>query len=153
LLDTPHEERNGEVSPDGRWLAYEGEHAARPGQLDVYVRPFPDVDAGQWQVSHAGGMQPVWARNGSELFYRDRDGAVMAARVAVKGDSFGTEKPVRLFQGRYLTRSGHLGRSYDVSPDGRRFLMLKDRAVDPKLVPPHLVVIQHLDRELKRRAP
>ncbi len=153
LLETPWEARNGEVSPDGRWLAYEGELAARPGQLDVYVRPFPDVNAGQWQVSPAGGIQPVWARNGSELFYRDPDGAVVVARVAAKGGSFSTEKPVRLFRGPYLTRSGNLGRSYDVSPDGRRFLMLKEQALDPTLAPPHLVVVQHLDRELKRLAP
>ena len=46
-----------------------------------------------------------------------------------------------------------MGRSYDVSPDGRRFLMLKDLAVDPTLPPPHLVVVQHLDRELRRVAP
>jgi serine/threonine-protein kinase len=153
LLETPHDEHNGEVSPDGRWLAYEGELAARPGQLDVYVRPFPDVNAGQWQVSPAGGIQPAWASEGSELFYRDPDGAVMVARVTAKGGSFSTEKPVRLFRGPYLTRSGNLGRSYDVSPDGRRFLMLKEQAVDPTLAPPHVVVIQHLDRELKRLAP
>ncbi|HEX2463379.1 MAG TPA: protein kinase, partial [Thermoanaerobaculia bacterium] len=59
LLEAPYEARNGEISPDGRWLAYEGELAARPGQLDVYVRPFPDVNAGQWQVSPAGGLQPA----------------------------------------------------------------------------------------------
>ncbi|HEX2463022.1 MAG TPA: hypothetical protein VHR17_00275, partial [Thermoanaerobaculia bacterium] len=153
LLETPYEARNGEVSPDGRWLAYEGELAARPGQLDVYVRPFPDVNAGQWQVSPAGGVQPAWASDGSELFYRNPDGAVMVARVAAKGGSFSTEKPVRLFQGPYMKRSGNMGRSYDVSPDGRRFLMLKERAVDPTLPSPHLVVVQHLDRELKRLAP
>jgi hypothetical protein len=121
--------------------------------LDVYVRPFPDVNAGQWQVSPAGGIQPAWASEGSELFYRDPDGAVMVARVTAKGGSFSTEKPVRLFRGPYLTRSGNLGRSYDVSPDGRRFLMLKEQAVDPTLAPPHVVVIQHLDRVLKRLAP
>ena len=85
LFDTPYFEGNAEISPDGRWLAYEGEHAARPGQKDVYVRPFPDVDAGQWQVSSLGGIQPVWARNGEELFYRELDGSVMAARVAIDG--------------------------------------------------------------------
>lgn len=153
LLETPYEARNAEVSPDGRWLAYEGELAARPGQMDVFVRPFPDVAAGQWQVSSAGGVQPAWARDGSELFYRDPDGALMVARVASKGSSFSTEKPVRLFHGPYMTRSGNLGRSYDVSPDGRRFLMLKEREADPTLAPPHLVLIQHLDRELKRLVP
>jgi hypothetical protein len=104
-------------------------------------------------VSPAGGIQPAWARDGSELFYRDLDGAVMVARVAAKEGGFSTEKPVRLFQGPYLNRSGNLGRSYDVSPDGRRFLMLKERAIDPTLASPHLVVVQHLDRELKRLAP
>jgi serine/threonine-protein kinase len=111
LLETPHDEHNGEVSPDGRWLAYEGEHEARPGYLDVYVRPFPDVNAGQWQVSPAGGIQPAWSRNGSELFYRAPDGAVMVAKVVAKGSTFGTEKPIRLFQGPYLTRRGIVGRS------------------------------------------
>ena len=59
-------ERNGEVSPDGRWLSYESNES---GQFRIYVRPFPAVDQGRWQVSTDGGRQPLWARNGRELIY------------------------------------------------------------------------------------
>ena len=66
LIQTPFVERNGEVSPDGRWLAYQANDS---GQFEIYVRPFPDVTAGRWQVSTGGGTRPLWHRNGQELFY------------------------------------------------------------------------------------
>ena len=59
LVQTPFTEQNGIVSPDGRWLAYE---ANDWGLFDVYVRPFPDVNSGKWQVSTGGGTRPLWAR-------------------------------------------------------------------------------------------
>jgi serine/threonine-protein kinase len=153
LIDTPYEERNGEVSPDGRWLAYEGEQANRPGLLDIYVRPFPNTSSGQWQVSVSGGMQPAWSSSGDELFYRGIDGTMMVARVATHAPGFSAEKPVRLFRGPYLTRSGEQARAYDVSPDGKRFLMIKEPSGDPALAPPHLAIVEHLDQDLKRRLP
>ena len=55
------------LSPDGRWLAYASNES---GRYEVYVRPFPDANAGRWQVSRNGGNEPVWAHNGRELFYR-----------------------------------------------------------------------------------
>src|SRR5262249_31838575 len=61
LVQTPFDERNGIVSPDGRWLAYEGDDS---GAFQIYVRPFPDVNSGHWQVSATGGTQPLWARSG-----------------------------------------------------------------------------------------
>jgi WD40-like Beta Propeller Repeat len=70
LVDTPVEERNGELSPDGRWLAYEGESTSIRGQLDIYVRPFPAVNRAVWQVTRDGGTFPVWSRDGRTLFYR-----------------------------------------------------------------------------------
>ncbi|MGH8648697.1 MAG: TolB family protein, partial [Burkholderiales bacterium] len=66
LVQTMFDERNGEISPDGRWLAYESNES---GQSQIYVRPFPAVDEGRWQVSTSGGVQPLWARSGRELFY------------------------------------------------------------------------------------
>ena len=66
LLQTAFGERNAEVSPDGRWVAYESNES---GQDEIYVRPFPDVESGRWQVSTGGGTRPLWARNGRELFY------------------------------------------------------------------------------------
>ena len=66
LLQTKFDERNGIVSPDGRWLAYESNSS---GPTEIYVRPFPKIGDGQWLVSTAGGTRPLWARSGKELFY------------------------------------------------------------------------------------
>ncbi len=121
LVQTTFNERNGEISPDGRWLAYQSNES---GQAEIYVRPFPDVDGGRWQVSTGGGTRPLWARSGKELFYLGPSGAMMS--VAVEGGStFRAGNPTRLFEGRYFMSAGQPGRTYDVSPDGRRFLMIK----------------------------
>ena len=66
LMHTSFGESNGEVSPNGRWIAYQSDES---GRAEVYLRPFPDVEAGRWQVSTNGGERPLWARNGRELFY------------------------------------------------------------------------------------
>ena len=78
LVQTPFTERNGEVSPDGRWLAYEANDS---GSFEIYVRPFPDVASGRRQVSTGGGRQPLWARNGQELFYLASTGTLMRVGV------------------------------------------------------------------------
>ena len=67
LLQTEFPEINPEISPDGRWLAYVSNES---GQQEVYVRPFPNIEAGKWQVSQDGGRLPVWAPDGRELSYR-----------------------------------------------------------------------------------
>jgi serine/threonine-protein kinase len=77
LLQTKFDERNGIVSPDGRWLAYESNSS---GTFEIYVRPFPDVGGGQWEISTAGGAQPLWSRSGKELFYFSADGTRCACR-------------------------------------------------------------------------
>ena len=151
LVDTPFEERNGVVSPDGRSLAYEGESAARPGRVDIYVRPFPSVEERLIQVSTGGGMQPVWARSGDELFYRSQDGTVMAVPVESSATTVSAGTAVRLFQGPYVLRGADLGRNYDVSLDGRRFLMIKAEEGDSRSLPPHIVIVQRWADELRRR--
>ena len=65
LVQTPADERNAEISPDGRWLAYESSTTRRS---QIYVRPFPNVGDGEYQVSTDGGRTPVWAPNGRELY-------------------------------------------------------------------------------------
>lgn len=67
LVRTPAAEGPAEISPDGRWLAYESDES---GQRQIYVRPFPDVNGGRWQISPSGGGRPLWAPNGSELFMK-----------------------------------------------------------------------------------
>jgi eukaryotic-like serine/threonine-protein kinase len=150
LVQTPFSERNGEVSPDGRWLAYDANDS---GGFEIYVRPFPDVTKGVSQVSTDGGTRPLWARNGRELFYLSATGAVMRVGLA-GGPTWSATAPTKLFEGRYGPPAYHSGRTYDVSPDGRRFLMIKNSAVsDPNATPASMVVVLNWSEELKQRVP
>jgi serine/threonine-protein kinase len=146
LVETPGEERNGELSPDGRWLAYEGESLSAPGQLDIYVRPFPDVNRGLWQLTKDGATFPAWSRDGRELFYVKLDGTMVAVPVEAAGTTWAAGSAKELFRGHYAIRDGTLGRQYAVAPDGR-FLMLK-REDAPEA--PHFVIVQHWTAELPR---
>jgi serine/threonine protein kinase len=151
LLQGMFNHRNGEISPDGRWLAYESDES---GQEEIYVRPFPDVDGGRWQVSRGGGLRPVWARSGRELFYQAPDGALIGVSVAVDGGSFRPGGPKKLVEGRYHMGSPAIsGRTYDVSPDGQRFLMIRDAAGTGGVTSPQLVVALNWTEELKRLVP
>ena len=154
--------QNGVVSPDGRWIAYEG---APTGLFQVYVRPFPDVTSGRWQVTTEGGTMPAWARNGKELFYIGPTGAMMSVRVDA-GTIWHASDPAKLFDGQYIVGSARLsGRTYDVSPDGRRFLMIKPGGSGlagpgvgslggrTRRTEQGIVVVQHWDEELKRLVP
>jgi serine/threonine-protein kinase len=148
LLATMFGERNAEVSPDGRWLAYESDES---GREEVYVRPFPDVQAGRWQVSTGGGRQPVWARDGRELFYLVPPGRIMSAPIQ-PGASFVAGNPQLVVNGPYVAPNA--ARTYDVSPNGERFLMIKDAAASDKTsAPPSIIVVQGWFEELKRRVP
>jgi serine/threonine-protein kinase len=150
LLQTKFEKRNAVVSPDGRWLAYESNSS---GPTEIYVRPFPNVGGGQWQVSTAGGKTPLWARSGKELFYVGADGALLRVPVEASGTAWNAGTPMKLLERGYYTPSGYVGRTYDVSPDGQRFLMIKAPETDAGAAPPALIVVQHWDEELKRLVP
>jgi serine/threonine-protein kinase len=99
LLETMFAEANPALSPDGRWLAYQSDES---GRAEIYVRPFPDVDAGRWQVSTGGGVQVAWARSGRELFYRN--GAALLAVPVQTGTGFVAGTPKALFEGQYVGR-------------------------------------------------
>jgi eukaryotic-like serine/threonine-protein kinase len=152
LLETRFEERGGIVSPDGQWLAYESNSS---GRFEIYVRPFPHVGDGQWQVSTAGGVQPLWARSGRELFYLAPDGALLLVPVDPRGSAWNAGTATKLVAGHYFTGGGvFTARQYDVSPDGQRFLMIKEGGgTDQTATPPQIIVVQHFDEELKRLVP
>jgi len=150
LVQTPFSERNGEVSPDGRWLAYESNES---GQFEVFVRPFPDTNTGRWQVSTSGGTQPLWARSGQELFYLAPDGTLMSVPLTRRPE-WAAGTPARILEGRYYYRGlGNVARGYDVSLDGKRFLMIKQAGIDPSTRPASIVVVQDWLEELKRLVP
>ena len=147
LIQTPFAELNAEISPDGRWLAYQSNETGRD---EIYVRPFPNVDSGKRLVSTSGGMQPLWARNGRELFF-ESSGALMRVPLTM-GSTLEAGTPTKLIDG--PQSYGLPGRMYDVSPDGRRFLMMKEiTGVDE--VPPsaRLILVQNWFQELKRLVP
>jgi serine/threonine-protein kinase len=147
LTGTPAVERNGVVSRDGRWLAYESDSA---GRFEIYVRPFPNASAGQWLISTAGGTRPLWAPNGQELFYVAPDGALMAVRAHPGDDRWSSGSPTKILEGPYVTRGLRDKRTYDVSADGKKFLMVKQPA---NQAAPQIVVVQNWTEELKRLVP
>jgi serine/threonine-protein kinase len=149
LVQSPFIERNGTVSPDGRWLAYEANDS---GRFEIYVRPFPDVSGGVWQVSTIGGTRPIWTRSGQELIYVSPTGALMGVEVA-RGPAWAATTPTLVVKEGYLTNLNWWGRSYDVSPDAQRFLMIKEGGADGTAAPANIIVVQHWVEELKRLVP
>ena len=146
LVQTPFQEFYADVSPDGRWMAYQSQESATN---HMFVRPFPNVQAGRWQVSTSGGRHPVWSRSGRELFFLDPDDRVTSVGVdTAAGFRFGT--PRTILERNYFEPTGV--RSYDVSPDGRRFLMIKTTA-GPEGARAQVVVVLNWSEELKRRVP
>ena len=149
LLHAAYVERNAAISPDGRFVAYE---TNADGSFQIKVRPFPDVDGGQWTVSSQEGFQPAWALDGSALFYRAVDGAMMSVPVR-PGPTWNAGPPTKLFDGRTFLRSSPtgLGRTYDVAKDGR-FLMVKEPSSD-RASSIAMVVVQNWFEELTRLVP
>ena len=92
LVETPFEEWNGELSPDGRFLAYQSNES---GDIEVYVRTYPEVANARWQVSRNGGSQPVWTRGGRELIYLDGAGHLTAVPVSRRARRFALGHPRR----------------------------------------------------------
>ena len=136
-----------EISPDGRYLAYQSDES---GRMEVHVRPFPQVDSDRWQISTGGGTRPAWARSGRELFFLDESGALTVVPVRTSGPTFIAGHPAKVFDTAYVEPNP--ARHYDVSPDGQRFLMVKDAAArDPNVTPASMVVVEHWFEELKSR--
>jgi serine/threonine-protein kinase len=129
LLGAAQEEYSPLLSPNGKWLAYTSNES---GQEEVYVRPFDNPDRARWVVSVGGGTEPLWAKSGREIFYRQHTGDLVRRTVSETPDpSFGPVE--KLFDARPY-RSDHYHRSYDVSPNGDRFLMVRRQGLVSELV-------------------
>jgi serine/threonine-protein kinase len=154
LVRTAAQEANAELSPDGRWVAYQSNES---GRFEIYVRPFPNVDEGRWPVSPSGGTRPAWAPNGRELFYLDATGLLAAVPVQATAATFtaGTATTVltKPYYAGYTTRGYDL-RGYDIAPDGRRFLMIKEEAASTATggaSQPSMTVVLNWIGELKEK--
>jgi len=129
-------------SPDGRWMAYESNESGRP---EIYVRAFP-AGSSKWQISNNGGTWPIWSPNGRELLYRSGDQLVSVPYTAA-GNSFVSEKPKI-----WLTTLGN-AISFDLSPDGKRVLVVTPTGGDAPKVEHTVVFMQNFFDELRRRVP
>ncbi len=119
FLKAPSVLRNGQFSPDGKWVAYASNET---GKWEIYVTSFPEP-RGKWQVSVSGGEQPRWRSDGKELFYLSSDSKMMAVPVTT-GANFEARTPVALFQATPRQPIPIFDLFvYDVSRDGQRFLI------------------------------
>ena len=127
LLQSEFDERLGQLSPDGHWIAYESNESGN--QFEIVLRSFPDVHARRETISVNGGRFPRWGPAGSdELYYLTPDGGMMAASVKLS-PTLALNPPKKLFDWQKVGQ-GRSGLLYDVAPDGR-FLMT--RALAPTL--------------------
>jgi hypothetical protein len=159
LLQKNYNELYPQISPDGRWIAYQSNGS---GRYEVFVNSFPDVNHGMWQVSKNGGDSPLWAPDGKELFYHNGD-SFIAAEVETD-PTFKIGNSEALFKGRYA-RNADANECvlWDIHPDGKRFLMVKPPdtvAAKPSsgesAIPapqPKIIIVLNWFEELKERVP
>jgi Tol biopolymer transport system component len=149
LIRTKFSEGSPKFSPDGKWLAYSSNESGRP---EVYAMTFPGPGP-TIQLSTDGGTDPVWRRDGRELYYRNGD-QMMVVTIA-RGSQMSFEKPAVLWDAHYAAgvgsscgMSGPTSANYDVSADGERFLMIEDKsdALECKM----LHVVTNWSRQLLR---
>jgi len=146
LISSPNGECCSKFSPDGQWIAYVSDEL---GSNQVYVSPFPNPDDVKYVVSEEGGGQPVWSPDGTELFYRNGD-RMMAVSVQ-KDPAFRRGRPEVLFEGAYASSRFVAGYPYyDISPDGQRFLMIKEETAQEA---GQINVVLNWFEELKRLVP
>jgi serine/threonine-protein kinase len=137
-------ERGGDVSPDGRWIAY---YSDESGGFQVYVRPFPTVDQGRWQISGDGGTVPRFAPNGRELFYVNGQNQLVSTTV-VSGPTFSFGKTSVVMD---LSDSPPtVYRNYDVAPDGRIVLI---KQAQRTRAPQQFIAVLNWFTELNERVP
>jgi len=149
FLATPAREHMASFAPDGRWLAYTSNDSGRD---EVYVRPFPRIEGAARLVSIGGGSGPVWAPNGSTLYYRAASGEMMSVPVKLN-PTFTSGRPRTLFRFAGVYRMSGTAPAYDIHPDGKRFIMVsehKDAAATPRQ---QINIVLNWIEELRRLAP
>ena len=149
--------RGMSLSPDGRWLAYSSDES---GQLEIYLRPFPDVESSRFQVSTQGGEQPRWSADSRELFYISRarnellaeHGRLISVPVAQgEEDPLGTPSPLFEFRDSGSAYAAFLGDWYGVTEQGERFVVVRPTTGASQGTVLH--VVENWFEELEQRAP
>jgi len=146
LLASDFNESAVALSPDGRWMAYVSDVT---GRNEVFVRPFPSVDLSRTQISTNGGVGPVWAHNGRELFYRDLSDGWLTAASYTADSTFVVDERERLFDASGYHRPGRGWHHYDVTQDDRGFVFI--RVVSERVEDFSLIFVQNWFTELEER--
>ena len=141
---TPFNEQAPVFSPDGRWVAYQSDES---GKFEVYLQAFES--GARWQVSSDGGVEPIWARNGRELFFR-AGRKLMSVAVQINGSTPSLGNPTLLFEGDFLFNDAY-GSGYDVSSDGRHFYFVQTGKSTGNSV--KINVVLNWTEELRREVP
>ena len=144
-------EGNHDLSPDGRWMAYNSNES---GQAEVYIQRYPDL-GDKVTISTGGGAEPLWSPDGRELFYRNLTGDRMMVVAVMTEPTLRVSRPEVLFEGQY-TQGPQGGLNYDVSADGQRFVMLSAAQEDDAEATPTnatLVLVENWFQELQRLVP
>lgn len=147
LLQSPFNEQDPDISPDGRWLAYVSDET---GRQEVYVGSFP-ATGGRWQISNGGGGFPVWSRKGRELFYLSSN-RMMVAYYRSEGAAFLPEKPRIWSEREFLSPSFY--RMFDIAPDGKRFVQIAPfNPTQENMSTTRLTILLNFFDEERRRVP
>jgi len=143
FLTTQYVEYGPTFSPDGKWLAYGNNES---GDWEVYVRPI-DGGKGKWQISSGGGTYPRWSRDGKEIFMGWQNGTIRAVSVETGEGQLRASRPRELFSGSYadLTSDNLM---YEVTPDGRRFLLFRGQAAGSSSGHEHVSLVSDWFSEL-----
>ncbi len=146
LMAAGYDEEAPAVSSDSRWIAYVSNETGRD---EVFVRPFPDVNGGKWQVSTDGGDAPLWAHSGRELFFVNAKNDVVSASVRTgAGFSVGTSKVLFHLGSEYVVPSWCC--QWDVTPDDQRFLMVRGAGTG-KTEDQRTILVENWFEELKSK--
>jgi Tol biopolymer transport system component len=143
IVKTQGYDGGAQFSPDGHWMAYVSNES---GPFEVYVRPYPGPDR-KLQVSIRGGTHPKWNPNGKELFYRTGN-KMMVVEVSTRSGDIALSQPRVLFEQRFAFGAAMSIANYDVSPDGQRFVMVKDDSSSGRLN-----IVLNWFEELRRLVP
>ena len=144
VVSSPSDDVSPTLSPDGKWLAFANEDA---GRREVWVVPFRDTTGARWQLSTEGGYEPTWSPTGREVFYISSSRELVAVEVSTDPTFRVGNRRVLFHIGPYRRHFTH--RAYDVLPDGKHFVMIKEGP------PPtgDLVLVENWFSDLAARVP
>lgn len=146
LFQSQTYEFSGHLSPDGKYLTYGSNET---GKLEIYVRSYPDLK-GKWQLSTAGGFSPIWSPDGKALYYVSNVAKMMRIPIQLQ-PTFRAGKPQAIFDVSQMNFPNNPVHNYDISPDGKRFVMVKN--VSFQSSGSTLNIITNWIQELKERVP